>query len=170
MPVQSWGHSQYWATLSTVVPPPPTPIISRGGYPGWQASVAGSLFGALHAHLVACWAEVRWYLRLFRRVRALDAERLAALAAAFHALESPAFPSALTAVQQTATTLGFNRPEAWKPYSHAIKASPKRAENVFRHIRACEETRAALSSTLSNPECNLLVELAYHAFARKGRR
>lgn len=169
MPVQSWGHSQYWSVFSTVVPPPPTPIISRGGYPGWQASVIGSLFGAIQVQLVALWAEIRWYLRLIRRVRALDARQQVALAAAFHALEHPGFPAALTAVQETAVTLGFNRPEAWKPYSHAIKASPKRAENIFRHLRACEQTKAALGSTLSNPECNLLVELAYHAFARKGR-
>lgn len=169
MPVQSWGHTQYWGVMSTVVPPPPTPVVSRGGYPGWQSGVVGSLFGALHAHLAALWTALQWYLRLIRRVRALDGRQQGALAAAFHALESPAFPVALDAVQDTATTLGFNRPEAWKSYSHAIKASPKRAENVFRHIRACELTKAAVSSTLSNPECNLLVELAYHAFARKGR-
>jgi hypothetical protein len=82
-------------------------------------------------------------------------------------LQHPAYPAALEAVQQTATTLGFNRPEAWQGLSRVMKASPGRAENIFRHMRACELTRELSPSTLTNPDCNLLVELAYHDWARR---
>ena len=77
----------------------------------------------------------------------------------------PAYPIALHAVAETATTLGFNRPEAWQGLSRQMKASPGRAENTYRHMRVCELVRAQSPSTLSNPDCNLLVELAYHEWA-----
>lgn len=86
----------------------------------------------------------------------------AALAQAERMLNHPAYPFAVEAVKKTATTLGFNRPEAWQGLSRHMKASPGRAENVFRHMEACRITRETCGSTLTNPECNLLVELAYH--------
>lgn len=83
-------------------------------------------------------------------------------------LAHPAFPAAQAAVRRTARTLGFNRPEAWQGLSRQMKASPGAAENVYRHMQACVWTREAASSTLTNPACNLLVELAYHEFAARG--
>lgn len=77
-----------------------------------------------------------------------------------------AYPAALEAVKKTATTLGFNRPEAWHGLSRQMKSSPGRAENVFRHLNACQLTRETAGSTLTNPDCNLLVELAYHEWAK----
>lgn len=77
----------------------------------------------------------------------------------------PAYPIALKSVAETATTLGFNRPEAWQGLSRQMKSSPGRAENTYRHMRACELVRAQSPSTLSNPDCNLLVELAYHEWS-----
>ena len=47
-----------------------------------------------------------------------------------------------------------------------MKSSPGRAENVFRHLNACQITRETAGSTLTNPDCNLLVELAYHEWSR----
>jgi hypothetical protein len=81
--------------------------------------------------------------------------------------QHPAYPCALEAVQKTATTLGFNRPEAWQGLSRHMKSSAGRAENVFRHLEACRLTREASPSTLTNPDCNLLVELAYHEWSRR---
>ena len=228
MPVQSWGHGQYWeGTPSTVVVPPPGP--SRGGYPGWQASVvAGSLFGPLAAWGSAKWAQARWWWALLKRIAKLppdlveDAIReaesprpvtpptpepappvvmpVAALVRAatprikpsairgwwqlgtridrlepnqrdlvryaLGLLESQAFPHAVVAVKDTQRSLGFNRPEAWIPYSRMLKSDPKRAENLFRHVKACERTKSLMGSTLRNPDMNLLVELAYHAVSQ----
>jgi hypothetical protein len=84
-------------------------------------------------------------------------------------MNHPAYPFAQEAVRKTATTLGFNRPEAWQGLSRHMKASPGRAENVFRHMNACQIVRNTAPSTLTNPDCNLLVELAYHDFAMKGQ-
>lgn len=104
-----------------------------------------------------------------KKPHAEDVPPLSDLTARVDALtKHPAFPFALEAVKQTATTLGFNRPEAWQGLSRHMKASPGRAENTFRHMHACQLTRETAGSTLTNPDCNLLVELAYHAFARKG--
>jgi hypothetical protein len=77
----------------------------------------------------------------------------------------PAYPAALAAVERTRTTLGFSRPEAWQALSRQMKQSPGDAENVFRHLQACQWTRETAGSTLSNPDCHLLVELAYHQVA-----
>ena len=49
----------------------------------------------------------------------------------------PAYPIALQAVAETATTIGFNRPEAWQGLSRQMKSSPGRAENTYRHMRVC---------------------------------
>ena len=198
-------QQNYWNRPSTVVIPPPGP--SRGGYPGWQASVVASLFGALWELGAAWWSRLGWWGRLLRRIAQLSAPQRvwvdrvlrvvpsddraeapsvewmtrvsdlgptqrAVIERALTLVESPHFPIAQSAVRVTATTLGFSRPEAWQQYSRAIKGSPGRAENVFRHIKAHELTRQGardLGSTLSNPTAHLLVELAYHEFAIKGR-
>lgn len=163
MPLIGEFHGFYWDISDTNVRPV---VISRGGYPGWQASVvAPSLFGGLHAWGADLVAKARYVWRLWRRVRTLPTDRATVLEQTLTLLESPTFPIAKQAVRETALTLGFNRPEAWKPYSHALKAEPGRAENVFRHIRACELTRTRAGSTMTNPTANLLTELAYHAYA-----
>lgn len=83
-------------------------------------------------------------------------------------LTHPAYPAAQAAVRRTAQTLGFNRPEAWQGLSRQMKASPGQAENVYRHLQACVWTKDTAPSTLTNPDCRLLVELAYHEFAARG--
>ena len=98
------------------------------------------------------------------RLASCTTPQLTVLTKAVETVSSPDFHVALEAVRQTATTLGFNHPAAWKPYSHMLKESPGRAENVFRHERACTLTRAAVTRTLTNPEVNFLVELAYHGW------
>jgi hypothetical protein len=96
--------------------------------------------------------------------------RRAVVLTALDALEHPAFPLAQSAVKKTATTLGFNRPEAWKELSRELKGSAGHAENAFRHLEACRLVRANLmDSTVTNPEMHLIVELAYHAFTVKPR-
>lgn len=173
MPTIGSFHDQYWKdqTPSTFVPTPPGP--SRGGYPGWQAGViAPSLFGVIGAWIDGQMQRLRWALRLVRRVEALDREQRLVLDRVIVALESPAYPVARLAVRETATTLGFNRPEAWKPYSNELKASPGRAENTFRHLRACSVMRDRLreqGSTVTNPQMHLVVELGYQGFAAVGR-
>lgn len=150
----------------TVVPPPTT---SQGGYPGWQASVVASLFGTLWEQARTYVARWRWAYRFLQRVRQLDADRQAVVLRAVDLLEHGAYPAAEVAVRETALTLGFNRPEAWRPYSHMLKADAGRAENVFRHVRACELTRQYAGSTMTNPTVNAMVELAYQSYAMKGR-
>ena len=110
---------------------------------------------------------------LLRTVGALgrfDDEQRAALARTMDALDHAAFPVAKQAVRATAVTLGFNRPEAWVNLSRRIRASQPEAENMYRHMHACVLVRdTALPSTLSNPELNLVTELAYQGFAARVR-
>lgn len=163
-----WAHRVYFNNSSTVVAP--TLADSGGGYPRWQASniAIGSLFGALHVYLERVWA---WLVVQWRRLRPAPApappagvrDHVDAL------LAHSAYPAALAAVEKTATTLGFNRPEAWQGLSRHMKSSPGRAENVFRHLEACRITRETCGSTLTNPDCSLLVELAYHDWALRNR-
>lgn len=111
--------------------------------------------------------EVPMVSALEQRVQALNAERRAVLQRVLTAVESEAYPKAREAVRQTAQTLGFNRPEAWKDLSRHMKASQGATENTYRHLKACSLLRAQMSSTLSNPDLNLTVELAYHGFASR---
>lgn len=112
----------------------------------------------------------RWFWRLFRRSVRYDAEQRAVIVKTLDAIDHPAFPIAQKAVRKTATTLGFNRPEAWKELSRELKGSAGHAENAFRHLEACRLTRANLmDSTVTNPECHLIVELAYQGFGWKQR-
>ena len=102
------------------------------------------------------------------KVKDAPAEKSAptALLRAAMLLEHPAYPVALEAVKRTRETVGFHKPESWQGLSRQMKASPGAAENIFRHMHACQYTRSHAPSTLSNPDCNLLVELAYHEMAR----
>lgn len=165
MPLKPF-QANYWMFSDTTVPPL---RLTQGGYPGWQATVVASTFGALWELACAYVARWRWAWRLVQRVRGLPRDREGVLLRALDLVEHPDWDAATRAVQETAKTLGFNRPEMWKPYSHALKADPGRAENVFRHIRACELTRQYANSTMTNPTVNALVELAYQGYALKGR-
>lgn len=160
-------QEQYWNKIGTA--PVPDPPVSRSGYPGWQVTVIGSLFGALGDWIRAAWGKARWIWSLVSRIRGLDRDQQVTLLRVIELLEHPAYVVAQASVRTTATTLGFSRPEAWKPYSHMMKAQPGRAENVFRHVRACELTLAAMAPvTLRNPDLNAIVELAYQDFALRG--
>lgn len=175
MPVQSWGHSQYWGDSgSTFIPPPPGP--SRGGYPGWQAAVvAPSAFGAIGAWWDDWTDWIAGWVRFMRRVHRLPDARRLVLLDVLQALESPIYDHARTAVRQTATTLGFNRPEVWVDYSRAIKGTPRRAENIYRHVRAvdllqeawCATQPGSTATRLTNPQKDLYTQLAYAEYARK---
>lgn len=173
MPTVGPFHNLYWdGGTSTAVAGGPSGL-TRGGYPAWQAGViAPSLFGMVGAWIDAALVKYRWRRRVVQRIEALNDEQRAVLDGVIVSLESPAYPVARAAVRQTATTLGFNRPEAWIELSRAMKASPGRAENTYRHLNACTVLRDTLrqqGSTLTNPQMHLAVELAYQGFAAKGR-
>ena len=109
-----------------------------------------------------------WMERLGR----YNAEQHQVLTRVATALEHPAWDRARQAVRECATTLGFNDPDAWRPYSRTLKQDPGQAENVFRHVKAVHALREALGAEgvlLSNPEAHLLVELAYHGFSALGQ-
>src|SRR5690349_14232576 len=106
----------------------------------------------------------RWWWTLLVRVSRLDVEQRLILVKTLDALESPAFPHAKTSVRETARILGFRNPLMWKGLSQHMKADVDHAENVYRHMEACARTRAKHGQPLTNPEVNLLTELAYVGF------
>jgi hypothetical protein len=176
MPLK-WAQQNYWNISSSVV----TPVASEtvGGYPLWQSSVIGTGGGGLqvwYERLIAWGRRWRQTVRFARRYRRGTPEQRRILERVTRALDSPSYPFAREAVHTTANTLGFRNKEAWVPYARLLKSQPGRAENVYRHLRACELTRESLrsssraepASTLTNAETNLLVELAYTGFAVKG--
>lgn len=240
MPLIGQYHTFYWESSDTT---PAPKIVSRGGYPGFQAAViTPSLLGIFGAWIDTKMAQLKWWWRLHRgvaaippsqrqrvceyvvrvqhglpdpvvtkyvpqiiekpvekivervveqivekpveiekivektvtlpatpldrRIRKLDPVRQALAGYVIDLAGLPAFEAALTAVDECAHTLGFNRPEAWIPYSRMLKSDPGRAQDVFRHVKAMERTRELANSTLTNPEANLLVELAYHVYAK----
>jgi len=161
MPTIGEFHAKYWGRKFNA---PPVPRIPQA-YPGWQGSVIlPSLFGVIGARWDAWRAQLRWWWALYRRISGLGALQQQVLLKALTLLESPAYGAAKTAVRATAVTPGFNRPEAWLDYSREVKSEPNRAENMFRHLRAMRLVRDAQPG-LSNPDQNLLVELAYHEYA-----
>lgn len=163
MPTIGLYHRFYWEFSDTKAAPVPIP--SKGGYPLWQAGViAPSLLGMLGAWIDARWALLQWHWRLATRVHRLSRESKAVVLKTIDALEHPCYPHAQTAVRKTATTLGFNRPEAWGGLKRELKASPGRAENTFRRLNACSLLRDLSPSTLANWDQNLFVELAYHGY------
>jgi hypothetical protein len=161
MPAAGEFHRYFWGRRnSTGIRP--SLAASRGGYPIWQASViAGSLFGAIGAWWEVWWTRLLWHLRIARRLHQMPSDARDVAHAVIDVLGSPAFPLAQQAVQQTAITLDFNRESAWRDYSRTLKADQGRMQNVYRHLRAMALLREAVSSTLSNPDQNLLIELAY---------
>lgn len=170
MPVVGEFHGFYWADQSTVVPPALS--AGGGGYPLWQVNavtVHSLPLGPLSAWWDGLWLKVVWIRTWYRRLRALDVERTAVLERTLTALESPAYVHAQKAVRQTAQTLGFSRPEAWKDLSREVKADPGRTENMYRHQKAMHLFRDLDPSTHTNPEQNLIVELAYQGFSVMGK-
>lgn len=165
MPLKPFQQN-YWMFSDTVVPPL---RLSRGGYPAWQGSVIASLFGTLWEQAALYLQRWRWAWRLLQRARRLSDDRQGVVLRVLDLVEHPAYPPAQRAVRETAQTLGFANPAMWKPYSHMLKTDPGRAENIFRHVRAMELTVEHYGSTLSNPDKNVLVELAYQDFAMRGR-
>lgn len=168
-----WAHEQYWVSQSTVVIPPSTVVGGVGSYSAWQRTVImPSLFGAFQEWWERWAARLRWWRDVTLRIERLGPDRRALLTRTIEVLDSPGYPLAQQAVRQTATTLGFNRPEAQKPLWHMMKSSPGQAENVFRHLNVVELVDAGIraqGSTLSNPQKHFLAELAYQDFALRGR-
>lgn len=169
MPVVGEFHTFFWETSDTNATPVAT--TPTGGYPPWQAGVIqpGVVLGSGFGGLVPWWERladrVSWFWMVFRRTRRLDRTQRVVLLRTVETLEHPAYPLARQAVRKTARTLGFNRPESWKALSQELKGDQGRAENAFRHLEACRLVRENLiSSTITNPMCHLLVELAYHAY------
>lgn len=129
----------------------------------------GSLFGGIAGVAAIWWARLRTLWRLTRRLEPMTAQQRAVVWRVVDVVESPAFPVAVQAVQRTATTLGFNRNDAWSHLKSALKVDPGHAENTFRHLQTVQTLRLNYTgSSLSNPEAHLLVELAYHGYAWQG--
>jgi hypothetical protein len=165
MPVQAFGHQQFWRARANV-PPEPSATGPDWPYPRWQTTiVAGSLLGGWADLARSYW---RWLVAVWRYGR--RAARLPSLEQAvadrvLDALASHRFRHAYQAVREVALTRHFNRTESWLPLSRELKAARGPAENTFRHLAACHGLEARLDERLSNPEKHLLVELAYHAYA-----
>jgi hypothetical protein len=165
MPVQSWAHSAYWADTSTAVTPV-VPTSGQPGYPLWQGSVVvGSGFGPLGELAATWWDRCKVLVAVARRLWGCSPMQRAVIWRTVDLVESPVFPVAVQAVQRTATTLGFNRQEAWGDLKAELKRSPGNAENTFRHLQTVNTLRLNYTgSTLSNPTAHLVVELAYHGY------
>lgn len=171
MPTIGPFHRNYWANSDTAAPPGANP--GRPGYPLWQSgpvTVLGVGFGGL----LPFWERfVAWCARVWRftgRIGSLTPAQCDALDRVLLVFEHPAYPIAGKTVRKTATTLGFNRPEAWQELGKALKRNPGEAENTYRHLESCRLLHLNLvESTLTNPQTHLMVELAYQEFAAKGR-
>ena len=178
MPVQSWGHSQYWAGGDG--PPPTGAPVSVGGYPGWQTAartqtVTGSAFGPLQWLWERATGAVWWWWRWLDigwRARRWGTDRQWILVDVINTIEHPMFPYAIEGVVKTAKTPGFARPEAWARLSHKLKERGTWAENAWRHMNACDVMAERIAREgdgtfpVSNPNMNLMVELAYRRLWR----
>jgi len=169
MPVQSWGHVQYWEVSSTVV----TPVVAAGGYPTWQAAplsqVLGFGLGGMLPWVERMGTRLRWAWRVCRIILGWDEPRRQALTHAIEVLNDARYPHAVLAVKMTAVTPEFSGPAAWKAFGRALHDRPTWAENQWRHLKACDhadQMMRADGSTISNPDRALMVELAYHSFAQ----
>lgn len=172
MPVIGEFHTAYWANSDTSVPPPRP--AGQPGYPMWQSGpntiVLGVGFGGLTPFFERAWDRLAWAWQTALRVIRLGPAARPALVRVLEALEHPAYPLAGKTVRKTATTIGFNRAEAWLELGRALKRSPGDAENTFRHLESCRLLHLNLvGSTLSNPQCHLIVELAYQDFSARGK-
>lgn len=169
MPLQGEFHTFFWENSDTSVAPV---RVTRGGYPVWQASVItlGFGFGGLLPWWERLIDRLGWFWLVFRRTVRLDRERRLTVIKVIEALEHATYPTAQRSVRKTATTLGFNRPESWKELSRSLKSEPGQAENAFRHLEACRLVKVnQVTSTLTNPQLHLMVELAYQGFGILGK-
>lgn len=169
MPVQSWGHSQYWTATDTSAAPV-VPTSGQPGYPLWQGGVVvlPSLFGGIAAHAGIWWDRLKTAYRLANRLLGMSQEQQAVVWLCLETVDGQPYQVARMAVRRTATTLGFNRPEAWADLKAELKRDAGNCENTFRHLHTVNVLRQNLvGSTLSNPQAHLLVELAYQGFALK---
>jgi hypothetical protein len=170
-------HTFYWENTGGEAPPGGT--TNTWGYPHWQRGgvVLGSMFGGLtpwmerlEARIARWWDQSRWIGKTIYRVAKLHGEHRDVFLRVLDALNDRDYLLAQQAVRKTATTLGFNRPGAWKDLGDALKKSPGNAENTFRHLNAVHLLKAnAIDRELTNPESHLLIELAYQAFAARGK-
>lgn len=201
MPTVGLFHTFYWENTSTVVTPVIT--ARPGGYPTWQSAPHATTIcstivgwpGAVPVLIAKWWAVTLWAIsfavlavwtsrrlpthhraRLHAAVKdlaAFDPERLAVLERTIAVLNHPLYGTASASVRQTATTLGFNRPEAWVKLSHTLKDHQGWAENSWRHLHAChltDEAARAQGSTLSNRDRHFAVALAYEGMAAAPRK
>ena len=162
----------YWASSDTTAPTPKPPGVP--GYPMWQSGpttvVLGSAFGGLVPFFerFGLWCRRTW--RFLFRIYRLTPTQCLALDRVLQSFEHPGYPMARQTVRRTATTLGFNRPDAWLELGRAMKRNPGEAENTYRHLESARLLRVNLvGSTLTNPQANLMVELAYQEFAAMGK-
>lgn len=162
-------HRQYWEFSDTSAAPVAPPGL--GGYPTWQASViAPSLFGMIGAYIDTWMVRLKWWWGFAPRVHRLNEEKRVVLVHALGLLEDPAYARARVAVRETSKILGFNKPSAWGELKGVLKDSPGTSENVMRHLEALRRMRGMEGSTLTNPQANLMTELAYVGFAKFPRR
>ena len=172
MPTVGIFHATYWNNSDTnvVVMGP-----SVGGYPAWQASplsmVMGTVLGGaepIYQSAKAGWLRFWWAWLTSWRIRRLDPERKRVLGLVIQQLHSTAYPHARVAVRMTATTIGLNEPAAWKALSHDLHKRHMWAENMWRHLHACDVVDAMIradGSTITNQNRTLVTELAYRGFA-----
>ena len=162
MPVVGEFHGHYWNADDGVGPPVAGP--GRGGYPAWQASaIVASLFGALAAWLEHVWALAIWWWALVRAIHTLPIAQRQVVQSVVETMTAPAYVHARTAVRETAYAPHFTRPAMWVPYGRMLKEQPRRAENIFRHVKACERTRE-LAGPVPSADCDLVVQLAYQEY------
>lgn len=182
MPVISWAHSTYWRARANT--PPPPGLSGRSGYPAWQAVIiTASLFGALQDYWERLLYAFGWFLKAWRGQAEPSTEHAwlmaewdrcamdqrCALRHVFWAVHLPEWPVAQDAVLETSHTLGFNRHEAWIKLGHALKENAGWAENAWRRLNALKLMDARTHPTVSHPDRNLLIELAYHEYGASGR-
>lgn len=169
MPTFLIFHTNYWEFSDTNI----TPVVTAksAGYPAWQASViTPSLFGIIGAWIDTWMVRWRWWKAFAPKVHRLTLERRDVLVHVLDLLGSDTYTSARQAVRKTATTHGFNRPDAWMDLRRSLKDSPGQAENVFRHLEAMRLLkRDHQGSSFTNPTAHLVTELAYVGFAKHPR-
>lgn len=167
MPTILLFHTNYWEFSDTNVTPT---LVTKPGYPGWQASVVTpSLFGIIGAWIDVWMERLRWWRVFAPKVHRLTAERRAVLVHVVDLLGSEEYTSARKAVRATSKILGFNKPDAWTHLKRELKDSPGQAENVMRHLEALRILKRDHASTLTNPIAHLVTELAYDGFTKYPR-
>lgn len=168
MPTIGVFHRHFWAQRANGA-------VAAGAAPPWQYPAVQSVTGARAMAWtgVLPWGLIRWaFARIwFWRIpdrylvqEALDAEQRAVVDRVIAVMRSPRWADARVRVRACATTPKFHRPEQWTEYSRAVRADGSQAQNIWRHVRIVQELRAA-DPMLSNPDANLLAEIAYHGFA-----